>query len=266
MATDGIFGVDGWLLVVASILVFAGVAAVTRVVAARVGGEEQRSRVVAIVGPLTPALAALFSVMVAFTVVTEAGYLRTGQDLASDEAAAASRLAWASTNPSIDGAAIRADLAEYLATVVRVDWSGRAEGERTPPAVARVTRRLEATTRARADAAGVSSAVASELLTALDGVTSTRRELVAESTRRIPTGYLAMLALAGVALVVNVSVLTVSGRRRTMGLIVGVVLVVSTSLALLVGVSASFAGPLRVDHDALDRVVADLRSGYFSAR
>ena len=117
-----------------------------------------------------------------------------------------------------------------------------------------------------AGADGVPSAVASELLGALDGITSTRRELVAEATRRIPTGYLMMLALAGAALVVNVAVLTISTRRHGLWLVLGVVLVVSTSLALLVGISASFAGPLRVDHDAIDRVILDVRDGFFSSR
>jgi len=106
--------------------------------------------------------------------------------------------------------------------------------------------------------------VATELLAALDGVTTTRRELVSEATRRVPAGYLLMLVLAGVALVVNVSVLTLATRRRGLWLVAGVVLVVSTSLALLVSVSASFAGALQIDHDAIDRVVVDIRDGFFS--
>lgn len=266
MGADGIFGWNGWVLIGASIALYAAVAGVTRLVSERAVAPERRSSLMALVGPLTPALATLFSVLVAFTVVTEAGYLRTGERLASDEAAVASRMAWASTDPAFDGAAIRTALTDYLETVVRVDWSGRTEGARTPRAVVRALQRLETVTRAQAATAGLQPAVTAELVGALDGLTSTRRDLVAESTRRIPTGYLLMLAFAGIALVVNVSVLTLATGRRGLWLIVGLVLVVSTSLALLVGISASFAGPLRVDHAAIDRMILDLRAGVFSLR
>lgn len=266
MGANGIFGWNGWLLVTASVAVYAAVAVVTRLAAERMVARARRPSVTSLVGPLTPALATLFAVLMAFTVVTEAGYLRTGQMLASEEAAAASRIAWASTDPGLDGAPIRAALDDYLETLVRVDWSGRTEGARTPPAVVRALQGLETATRVQAAAPGLASPVTTELFTALDSLTSTRRELVAESTRRIPTAYLLMLALAGAVLIVNVSVLTLATGRRGLWLTIGLVLVVSTSLALLVGVSASFAGPLRVNHSAIDRMILDLRAGVFSLR
>ncbi|MEY4010832.1 MAG: hypothetical protein RLZZ93_1525, partial [Actinomycetota bacterium] len=148
-------------------------------------------------------------------------------------------------------------------TSARVDWSGDAGTVRTPPAVARALQRLEGVTRRAATAPGASAAVSSELLGALDGVTTARRDVVAESTRSIPIGYLLVLGITGAALVANVALLSLTASRRGLGLVAGVVVVVGLSLALLIGISAPFAGPLRVGHGPVDRVIVDLRDGVF---
>lgn len=258
-----IFGIDAIVLVVASLAGFAVVAFVTRLIGERLLDDDRRARSREILGPLTPALAALFSVMAAFTIANEAGYLRTAENVVGAEGSAASRLAWATTTPGVDGAPIRAALTDFLVTSTRVDWSGRVETLRTPPAVARSLQRLEGVTRRAATAPGVPSAVASELLTAVDGVSMARRDVVAESSRSIPIGYLLVLAITGAALVANVALLSLSASRRGLALVVGVVVVVGLSLALLIGISAPFMGPLRVGPGAVDRVVADLRDGMF---
>lgn len=263
MRPSPIFGIDAWLLVIGSLVLFALIAFVTRVLGERLLDADRRSRSRDILGPLTPALAALFSVMAAFTIANEAGYLRTAENVVSAEGSAASRLAWATTSPGVDGAPIRAALTGFLETAVRVDWSGRSEALRTPPAVARSLQRLEGVTRRAATAPGVSSAVASELLTAVDGLSTARRDVVAESTRSIPIGYLLVLGITGAALVANVALLSLTASRRGLALVVGVVVVVGLSLALLIGISAPFVGPLRVGPGAVDRVIADLRDDMF---
>ena len=53
---------------------------------------------------LMPAL----GVLMALTLASEAGYLKAAHDEVSAEAAAASRLAWASTSPGVDTEAIKA--------------------------------------------------------------------------------------------------------------------------------------------------------------
>jgi hypothetical protein len=258
-----IFGIDAVVLVVASLAGFALVAFLTRLIGERLLDADRRARSREILGPLTPALAALFSVMAAFTIANEAGYLRTAENVVGAEGSAASRLAWATTSPGVDGAPIRAALSDFLVTSTRVDWSGRAETVRTPPAVARALQRLEGATRRAATAPGVSSAVAGELLTAVDGLSMARRDVVAESTRSIPIGYLLVLGITGAALVANVALLSLSASRRGLALVVGVVVVVGLSLALLIGISAPFMGPLRVGPGAIDRVINDLHDGMF---
>jgi hypothetical protein len=263
MAPSPIFGLSGIVLVVASIVLFGAAAWITHVVADRRFDEDHRRRSRDIVGPLTPALAALFSVMVAFTIVTEAGYLRTAQTVVTVEGTAASRLAWASTTPGVDGAPIRRALTDALDTMVRTDWSGRDETDRTPPAIVRSLRRLESVTRGAAVEPGTPSAVSGELLSTLDSFTSARRDVVAEATRSIPLGYLAVLVITGLALVVNVALLSLAAGRRGLALVIGVVVIVGLSIALLIGVAAPFMGPLQVNHGVLDRVLADLHGGMF---
>ena len=72
-----------------------------------------------------------------------------------------------------------------------------------------------------------------------------------------------VLVITGLALVVNVALLSLAAGRRGLALVIGVVVIASLSIALLIGVAAPFAGPLQVNHGVLDRVLADLHDGMF---
>ena len=73
---------------------------------------DERDQVHTISAPLMPALGATFAVLMALTLSSEAGYLRSAQDIVSAEAAQASRLGWAATNPGVDTASIQSALTE----------------------------------------------------------------------------------------------------------------------------------------------------------
>lgn len=266
MAPSPLFSAPSWLLVMASSAVFAGVVVATRLVAHRSLADDERAKVLAIVGPLTPALAALFAVMVAFTVVNEAGYLRAAQTAAGAEASAAGRLAWAATSPGVDGVPVQRSLAAYLRAVTGPEWTGTFESDPVDGTVVRRLQDLEAVTRAQATRPGLSNAVSAELLAALDAVTVARRDRLSEASRQIPLAFLGLLVVAGLALVVNVALLTLWWGHRGLLLVAGVATLVALALALLIGISAPFAGALTVDHAAIDRVVLDLRDGFFRTR
>jgi hypothetical protein len=74
-----------------------------------------------------PALGAAFAIFTALTLSSEAGYLRAAESLVSDEAAAASRLAWAATNPDVRAEPIQFALRDYLQTTRAREWRGEAE-------------------------------------------------------------------------------------------------------------------------------------------
>src|SRR6187397_1642712 len=83
-----------WLLVLGSIVFTLLVAASGRLVARKLVPEDEYDHVVVIAAPLMPALGALFAVLIAVTVASEAGYLKTAQESVANEASAASRVAW----------------------------------------------------------------------------------------------------------------------------------------------------------------------------
>ena len=80
---------------------------------------EERDRVPQIAAPLMPTLGAAFAIFAALSLASEAGYLRTAEGLVSEEAAAASRLAWAATSPRVEQEPIHAALLRYLQTAPR---------------------------------------------------------------------------------------------------------------------------------------------------
>ena len=88
-----------------------------------------------VAAPLMPALGAVFGVLIALTLASEAGYLRSAQDIVADEAAAASRLAWAATSPGVRSQPIHRALGDYLGATRSGEWRDE-RAERGDPGVA----------------------------------------------------------------------------------------------------------------------------------
>lgn len=265
VAPPPLFSAPAWLCLLVTLVVLASVAEGVRLVAGRVMGVGIRERLPVVTGPLTAALATLFTVMAAFTISTEAGYLRAAQVSATAEATMAGRLAWASTTPGVDGAPVRAQLAEYLRATVEREWGGTFEHDPPDPVVAAALGRLERSVRAQAVTQGLPSAVSSEMLGALDALVGARRERIGEASMSTPVGYLVVVAAAGLALVANVALLSTHLGRRGIVLAGGLVVVVAAVLTLLVALAAPFAGSLTVDQGGLTRVLADLGDGFFTS-
>ena len=102
-----------------------------------------------VASPLMPALGAAFGVLIGLTLAGEAGYLKSAQDIVADEAAAASRLAWAATSPGVRSEPIHSALREYLEATRATEWRGgpAADGD---PGVASAIARLERVVRTEA--------------------------------------------------------------------------------------------------------------------
>jgi hypothetical protein len=251
------------VLVVGGLFLALLVAAVARVgVRALVPGEE-RDRVPQIATPLMPTLGAAFAIFAALTLASEAGYLRAAEGLVSDEAAAASRLAWAATSPRVQSEPIHAALLDYLQTTRAREWEATAAASGDDPATARAIARLERSVRAEAARPEVGTPTGTELVVSMDGVTSSRRARVAAASREVPALYVVTLVVSGLALIVNSGALVFRSSLRTSLLIVGVASVVGLSLALLFALSAPWSGPFIVSGHPLDAVIGDLKSGFF---
>ena len=120
--------VVGWLL-------FAiGVAFLSRWLVRVLVPLTERDHIPGIAAPLMPAMGATFAVLMALTLASEAGYLRSAQDLVSNEAAQASRLAWAATSPGVDTAPVQAALVRYLGATQANEWQDVDIAEDSDPA------------------------------------------------------------------------------------------------------------------------------------
>ncbi|WP_432168727.1 hypothetical protein [Streptomyces sp. bgisy031] len=250
--------VVGWLFL--ALLV----AAVARVGVRKLVPVGEQDRVPQIAMPLMPTLGAAFAIFAALSLASEASYLRAAEQLVSDEAAAASRLAWSATSPRVHSEPIHSALLDYLqATRIR-EWKGAAAASGDDQATAHAIARLERSVRAEAARPELGTPASTELLVSLDSVTDSRRARIAAASRDVPALYVVTLVVGGLALIVNAGALTFRSSLRTSLLVVGVASVVGLSLALLFALTAPWSGPLTVSGHPLDVIIGDLKSGFFA--
>jgi hypothetical protein len=223
----------------------------------------ERDHVPAIAAPLMPALGAVFAVLMALTLSSEAGYLRSAQDIVSTEAEAASRLAWAATTPRVQTAEIQTALSTYLRAVRAFEWHGDAVANGENVAVADSIGTLEHAVRAQAASSELGTPTSTELIASLDALTTSRRARISAASRQLPVLYVTTLVVSGAALILNASALTIRASARTSLLVAGLACVVGLSIALLFVLTAPWRGSLVVSGDALDIVLRDLQAGFF---
>ncbi len=248
--------VIGWLAITVT------VALTARVAVRALVPHAEHDHVHQVAAPLMPALGAAFGILMALTAASEAGSLQTAQETVSAEAAAASRLAWAATTPGIQVAEIHTPLTAYLDATRSKEWDGD-HAETGDDDVAATLATLERVVRTQASSATVSTPQATELLTALDSLTSQRRSRLDAATRNIPLIYVITLIAGGVALVGTAGALGVQSSRRASSLVLGLAIVVGLSLALMFSITAPWRGPLTVGTGPIDSILDGLQAGTF---
>jgi hypothetical protein len=217
----------------------------------------------AVAAPLMPALGALYAVLVALTLASEAGFLASAQGIVASEAADASRLAWAATSPRVNPAPIQSALLSYLRATRAYEWHGDNAAAGGDPATAHAIAELEQAVRAQAARPVLGTPTSTELLASVDALTNDRRARLAAASHQLPVLYEIVLALSGAALIVNATVLTLRGGLRPAILVGGLAAVIGLSLALLFALGTPWRGSITVSGQPIDAVVRDLTSGYF---
>jgi hypothetical protein len=250
-----------WGLVVMTLAIGTLVAIVARLVLRRLLAGEPTG-VAAVAGPLMPALGAAFALLAALSLSSEAAELRKADQDAAAEAAAASRLAWASTTAGVETDRVQDALLVYLRSTRAEEWSG-SDGVGDPGTRAALGD-LERAVRSEAAGSGLGSAQAGELLGAVDSVTSVRRERLATSAHEMAVLYLIVVVAAGLALVINAAALTVDRHARVAWLTAGLVVVVALVVALLLAITSPFRGGFIADSTPIDVVTTDLDDGGFT--
>jgi hypothetical protein len=254
-----------WLLLLGWLAVAIAAAALGHLFVSHVVHGHERDDVRGRAFPMMSAFGATFAVLSAITLSSEAGYLKSAQDGVAQEAAAASRLAWAATSPGIEAAPIHAALERYLVATRSDEWSGDAAATGDDPRTAAALADLERAVRVAAADSAIGTPASSELLSALDGVSTGRRARLAEGARELPALYIVVLIVSGLALCANAGAIISAVSRRGTLLTLTLTVVVALSLALLCAMTGPFRGDLAVSGQPIDAVIDDLRSGFFTA-
>src|ERR1700730_11529421 len=142
------------------------------------------------------------------TLASEVGFLASAQGIVSNEAADASRLAWAATSPGVNSAPIQSALLGYLRATRAYEWHGNSAAEGDDPATAHAIASLENAARTHAPRPTLGTPASAELLASLDALTSDRRARLAAAAHQLPVLYVAVLLLTGAAVIVNATQLT----------------------------------------------------------
>jgi hypothetical protein len=208
-------------------------------------------------------LGAAFAILAALTLASEAGYLSSAHDIVSNEAADASRLAWAATMPEIRPAPIQAGLANYLRVTRLHEWHGANAAEGEDRATLQALAHLERVVRVQAARPDLGTPTSSELLTALDSLTNDRRARLAAASRDLPAFYAITLAVSGLALIAGAAALTIRAGGRVALLTGGLTVVVGLSMALILVLANPWRGTTFVSGHPVDVVLHDLATGYF---
>ena len=223
----------------------------------------ERESAYTIAAPLMPALGALFALFMALSLAGEASFLASAQGIVSNEAADASRLAWAATSAGVDSAPIQPALLRYLRATRADEWHGSSAADGDDPATADALASLERAVRAQAARPAIGTPTSTELLAALDALTNDRRARLAAAAHQLPGLYVIVLSLSGLALILNTAVLTLRSGRRPALLASGLVMVIGLSLALLFALGTPWQGSISVSGQPIDSVAHDLTTGYF---
>ena len=80
---------------------------------------------------------------------------------------------------------------------------------------------------------------------------------------QLPGLYVIVVALSGLALILNTTVLTLRSGLRPALLASGLVVVIGLSLALLFALGTPWRGSITVSGQPIDSVAHDLTTGYF---
>lgn len=251
-------------VLVVGCLAIAGLAAVgSRLAVRALVPQPEREAAQGVAAPLMSPLGAAFAILAALTLANEAGYLSSAQQIVSNEAADASRLAWAATMPGVRPAPIQTTLRNYLQATRANEWHGANASEGSDTATVQAVARLERVVRTEAARPELGTPTSTELLTALDSLTNDRRARLASASREPPGFYVLTLAVSGLALIAGAAALTIRARRRVAVLIGGLTVVVGLSLALILALGNPWRGETFVGGHPIDAVIHDLGSGYF---
>ena len=253
-----------WLLVVGCLVIAIAVALGSRYFALWVLPPRDREEAHSIAAALMTAFAAAFALLTALTLANEVSSLSSAQTTVSTEAAAASALAWSSTNPGVDTATTQRALENYLVATRTYEWHGADAANGDDAQTDDAQANLQRAVRQQAARPGVGTATSTELLTNMDALTSQRRIRLADASHSIPDFYAILVVVVGLALIVNTSIVGIRGGLRASLVTISLTIVIALSIALLFSLATPWRGAIQVSGHPIDAVIKDLNTNYFT--
>ena len=253
-----------WLLIVGCLAIAIAVAFGSRYLALWILPEREREEAHSIAAALMTAFAAAFALLTALTLANEVSSLSSAQTTVSTEAAAASALAWASTNPGVQTAPLQIAIRNYLVATRTYEWHGASSANGDDAPTSNALAQLERVVRREAARPGVGTATSTELLTNMDELTSQRRIRLADASHSIPDFYVVLVVVVGLALIVNTSIVGIRGGLRASLVTISLTIVIALSIALLLSLATPWRGAITVSGHPIDAVVKDLNTNYFT--
>ncbi len=188
-----------WLLVIICLGAAVLLAVASRMVVRAAIPEAHREHALVLSTAVMSPLGAGFAILAALTLANDAQHLGSAESIVSSEAGDASRLAWAATTPGVDTDSIHTALTQYLQATRTHEWHGAnaANGDDTPTSIALA--RLENAVRVQATRPALGNPTSTELLAALDALTTDRRARLAAAASQLPGLYVIILTINGAA-------------------------------------------------------------------
>ena len=255
-----------WAILFLSLLIVGTVSSASYLILHSKTGEHRERTGLAAAAYMT-ALGSLFAILTGFLINSEYATLRQAQSLVGKEAAAASRLAWATEAlPSVDTALIQQRLGVYLTDSEDSDFKAfgteNAQDAQASPGFESL-RDLQSASFTIASRPYVASATANAIESSMADLTDTRRELLSIADSEMPIELLLLSAIAGFALIINALFVSLRSGGNTVYVAAGIIVIVALDLALIVGISAPFRGPFVVDAGPVRTMATEVRAGVY---
>lgn len=254
-----------WVLVVGCLVIAIAVALGSRQLALALLPPRDREEAHTIAAALMTAFAAAFALLTALTLANEVTALSSAQTTVSNEAADAAALAWSSTNPGVRTQSVQAPLRNYLIATRTFEWHGDSAANGDDAQTGNALAALERSVRGQAARPEAGTPTSTELLTNMDALTSQRRIRLADAGHSIPTFYVILVVVVGLALIVNTSVVGIRGGVRSSLVTISLSIVIALSVALLLSLATPWRGTIGVSGHPIDTVIRDLGINYFRA-
>ncbi|MEI7621922.1 MAG: branched-chain amino acid ABC transporter substrate-binding protein [Actinomycetes bacterium] len=253
------------ILFLALVLVGSASAASYAFLHSRTGEHRERTGLAA--AAYMTALGSLFAILTGFLINSEFATLRQAQSLVGKEAAAASRLAWATEAlPSVDTGLVQQRLGVYLFDSEKSDFKAfgteKAQNAQTSAGFSSL-RELQSVAFTISSRPYVASATANAIEESMADLTDVRRELLSIADSEMPIELLLLSVIAGFALIINALFVALRSGGNTVYVAVGIILIVALDLALIVGISAPFRGPFVVDSGPVQTMATEVQSGVY---